>query len=79
MRIIARLSILVLTFAMGVGAVAIVSWGSFWSEIPDIVVAEEFAYGEETKMAATPDGVRVMFAGIQPARVNENAYVRFIV
>ncbi len=51
-----------------------------WSlpEIPDIPVAEELKrFGQEKAVA--PEGIRVMYAGMEHARGDEIAYLRFVV
>jgi hypothetical protein len=69
-------TLFVLTFFFGIQIVALVSWT--WPEIPKIFVTEEIARfnGEN---AAEPTGIRVMYAGMEPNRKDETAFLRFVV
>jgi len=74
MKILGRIIVFGLTFFSGSQIVSLLS--SVWPEIPNIVVDKELA---ENEKAVEPNGIHVMYAGMEPARGNDTAYLRFII
>jgi hypothetical protein len=49
-----------------------------WPDIPNVVVPEEIARREDER-GIVPQGIRVMYAGAEPARGHATSYLRFVV
>ena len=76
MKILGRIVLLVFTFIFGTQTVAFLSWSL--PEIPEIVVTDDTRWFEDEK-AVAPKNIHVMYAGTEPARSDEIAYLRFVV
>ena len=76
MKILRRTFLFVLTFVLGVQMAAFGDWSS--RAIPDISAPEEREPFDDQKSVA-PEGIRLMYAGMEPARGDEIAYLRFVV
>jgi hypothetical protein len=76
MKILGGIVLLVLTFTLGTQTAVFLSWST--PEISGIVVAENTTLLKDER-ATTPKGIRVMYAGTEPARDDEIAYLRFVV